>query len=233
MKKFYITGLFQIISFVLIAQEACPDFCSYDLSDPVPMYQDVDASNPISYAKTTSTPNYRDVKYDADVDELNQWPIPDCINDADDCFEGNEDRSALVYKVFYPVLPLQTYIDCPLPCIIVAHGGSFFECSKYDNISGFCRDLASRGFVVFNVEYRRGRKGDNQAPQGFYTSVQQMQAVYKGCQDLRGAIRSIIKRGNNQATSDDPWRIDVNNIFWRVKAQVPLPYWLLLITHKE
>ena len=209
MKKIYLVVIAVFIFFVSNAQElACAGICSKDLSSPV--YASVLQAPSISYAKDASTPNYHDVQYNDDQDD----PSTLCFNNADQC---DDDKDALFYKTFYPDITLSNYKACPLPCVIVVHGGVFFECSRYTLITGFCKQLASRGFVVFDVEYRRGRKGDDIPPVNplieNYTSVQQMLAVYRGCQDVRGAIRSIIKRANNEATFNDPWRIDVDNIF--------------------
>lgn len=73
--------------------------------------------------------------------------------------------------------------------------------------------ISEKRFVVFNVEYRGGRLKDASNTQ--YTSVQQQLAVYRACQDARGAIRSIIKRQKNQGTGDiaDSFRINTSKIF--------------------
>ena len=69
------------------------------------------------------------------------------------------------------------------------HGGGISDCSHYVGVG---QDLESllvgfvlRGFVVFNVEYRRGRILDQNAAFG---SVQQELSNYRAAQDN--------KRGN-------------------------------------
>ncbi|CAN5816811.1 hypothetical protein BH10BAC2_BH10BAC2_26680 [soil metagenome] len=130
---------------------------------------------------------------------------------SDDC---NQDISSLVYDVYYPDKTIEEYEACPLPAVILFHAGGFSECSNYGQpgISTICEELAKRGYVAFCVEYRRGRvKQGNK-----YTTVQQQLAVYRACQDARGAIRSIIKRQNNETSGDawgDEYRININKIF--------------------
>jgi NAD(P)H-flavin reductase len=76
------------------------------------------------------------------------------------------------------------------------------------------QELAKRGYVVFNCEYRRGRILDNRtSPNGLvFRTVQQQRAAWVACQDGRGALRSIIKRAG-EGFHNNLYRIDVNNIF--------------------
>ena len=51
-----------------------------------------------------------------------------------------------------------------------------------------------------------------------YTTAQQILAIYRACQDGRGAIRSIIKYetvgwGHDANNVNYPWHIDINKIF--------------------
>lgn len=158
----------------------------------------------VPYVKLVGNlPNtYSDVLYAAD----------NCIGaTSDDC---NQDISSLVYDVYYPEKSISEYEACPLPAVILFHAGGFSECSNFGQpgISTICEELAKKGYVAFCVEYRRGRlKQGNK-----YTSVQQQLAVYRACQDARGAIRSIIKRQDNETTGDnwgDPYRINTSKIF--------------------
>lgn len=117
----------------------------------------------------------------------------------------------LIYKVYYPTgYTKQQFIDCPLPCVIVVHGGAFSDCVKYTNISGWCEDFAKLGFVAINVEYRRGTLND---PDG-RISVEDGLAIYRAVQDVSGAIRSIIYRQTQESvTVDDDYRIDTSRLF--------------------
>jgi acetyl esterase/lipase len=122
----------------------------------------------------------------------------------------------LVYDVYYPS-NYANFATCPLPAIILFHAGGFKECSNFrePGIMTICQELAKRGFVAFSVEYRQGRIRDP-ADTFKYTSVQQQLAFYRAIQDVKGAIRSIIKRQNNETTGDsfnDPYRIDISKIF--------------------
>jgi hypothetical protein len=99
----------------------------------------------------------------------------------------------------------------------LVHGGGFSDCGTLnaDDMKTLCVDFAKHGFVVFNVEYRRGRVLDLvPPPPSIYTSVQQEAAAYRAIQDVRGAIRSIILRQiNHSLFSQDQYQIDINNIF--------------------
>jgi len=75
-------------------------------------------------------------------------------------------------------------------------------------MSVLCSTLAKRGYVAFNIEYRRGRVKDDLNVD--YRSAQHYASAYRGCQDVRGAIRSIIKRERQQT---EPYRIDTTKIF--------------------
>lgn len=102
------------------------------------------------------------------------------------------------------------------------HQGGYSECSSADllGVQEVCKDMAARGFVVFDVNYRVGvipdpanYPGWNLAgphdPVDQYVSVQQLLAIYRACQDARGAIRTIIQ--NN--ASSTPYKINTNKIF--------------------
>jgi len=120
----------------------------------------------------------------------------------------------LVYDVYYP--DYNNYITCPLPFIVFAHGGGFAECAgiEADGFDVIAKEFAKRGFVCFLVNYRSGVSLDPLPLTN--TSVQQMEAIYKAGQDMRGAIRSIIKRQLNETTGDnwqDTFRIDLENMF--------------------
>ena len=105
-----------------------------------------------------------------------------------------------MYDVYYPS---HDYTQLKLPAVILFHGGGFGECPQYNQqiMRDLCSANAKRGFVTFNVEYRRGRIKDKR--NDAYASAQHLLAVYRGIQDCKGAIRSIIKR-ERQHDSDFP-----------------------------
>lgn len=199
-RKLILVLAFCCYSAILLAQPNCdttPAICTNNLKQP--LYGAIDTRMSISYSKTPLPASFLDVAYSLEED----CSITDgCINDA----------GALVYDVYFP--KNHNYTDCPLPALIFFHPGGFSDCS--DRFGPFmdtvCYEFAKRGFVVFNVEYRRGRIKDQLQPTK-YTSVQQQLAAYRACQDGRGAVRSIIKRERNRNNFNDPYSIDTNKIF--------------------
>ncbi|SFQ55357.1 alpha/beta hydrolase [Parafilimonas terrae] len=201
MKKFYPT-IILLAAFSFCKAQSCIAICDSNLlNGPFP-FSGSKVAGPINYGLPggITNVNFHDVKYADDTGA-------GCNIGADDC---TQDSSALIYKVFYPTgYTKQQFIDCPLPCVIVVHGGVFYECSSYTNISGWCKDFAKLGFVAINIEYRRGRIGN--AP---FVSVQDALALYRAAQDVRGAIRSIIYRQTQEGiTVDDDYRIDTSRLF--------------------
>ncbi len=174
--------------------DSTPANCTWNLKNPI--FTEIVHVENISYAKSSSTV-CRDVSY-ADDDE-NTAPQCDPIDTCVAC------GPALFYDAYYP----KHIYSTPLPAVILGHPGGFAECSSYDQqlMRTLCEEFAKRGFVAINAEYRRGRIKDTN---GAYTSVQQQLAAYRGFQDIRGVIRSIIKRQRLQL---DPVRIDTNYIF--------------------
>jgi len=71
-----------------------------------------------------------------------------------------------------------------------------------------CTEMAQKGFICINVEYRRGRAKDGHSRR----SVQAVLAQYRSSQDGRGAIRSIIQVERN-AVSGAKFKIDTTRIF--------------------
>lgn len=149
--------------------------------------------------KTTSTTKAigGDVSYLFDI----------CGSTGNDC---TYDGSALVYDVYYPTG--FDYSSCSLPAIFLFHGGGYSDCSDYSDaqMTTLATDFAKRGFVAFNVEYRRGVLI---SPDTGYYTAQQMLAMYRADQDARGAIRSAIRRQREKKTYNEPYSIDTNNIF--------------------
>jgi acetyl esterase/lipase len=207
MKKFYILivtslSLMQYNSSLAQPKIAeCTDICDINFVNPI--YSTVFETSAINYGNGTT--NMHDVKYRNDemYDETCPPPLSDQV-----CVQN---QNALHYNVFYP--DYADYAACPLPCVFVIHGGGFFECSSSDGIQEWCRQFASRGIIAVNIEYRRGQKPDPDPTHNFYISVQQVLAVYRGSQDVRGAMRSFIKRMLNEGTFNDPFRVDLNEMF--------------------
>jgi len=85
------------------------------------------------------------------------------------------------------------------PMIVYAFGGGFLIGTRVDPpIPTYCTYLAQCGYVVVSIDYRIGF---NVADGNSAT-----RAVYRGVQDLRGAVRFMCQRGRQ-------YRIDTNAIF--------------------
>lgn len=166
----------------------------------------------VSYAKPTLPITFGDVRY---VNDENYQAGSACqapINDSCVSTAGN-----LVYDVYYPAF--SNYSTCPLPAVILFHAGGFMECSNYGEpgVQVICQELAKRGYVAFSIEYRAGRIKDPgiviaEGKNIGFTSVQQQLAIYRACQDARGAIRSIIQRARD-GSFNTLYRIDTNSLF--------------------
>ena len=187
--------------------------CSFpctSLDDPLFAASDIISIQDKSRVYGKSGTNYKDVKYKADA-----LPSGSCFDEGDPDINCTTDyQNTLFYHVYYPNpdLPQIDYEDCPLPAIIFFHGGGFSDCSQITDNHTYAIEWARRGFVVFNVEYRRGRVLD-EINASFY-SAQQVLAFYRAFQDGRGAIRSIIKRQINHANfNEDDYQINTNFIF--------------------
>jgi alpha/beta hydrolase fold len=150
---------------------------------------------PLSYAKR-NTPV-------ADVSYTNDFLNNKQCSATTDCKDGSDQ---LQYEVYYPDI---NYLNQKLPAVILFHGGGFSDCSNWhrDAMKTYATEFAKRGFIVFNVEYRRGRIEDDKKK---YTSASQMLAAYRGFQDGRGALRTIVARELSKSTV---YRIDLQNIF--------------------
>jgi dienelactone hydrolase len=120
------------------------------------------------------------------------------------CADGSDN---LLYEVYYPDIKYSNRHR--LPAIIFFHGGGLSDCSNLGQAGAktYCLEFAKRGFVAFNVEYRRGRIEDVQKK---FTSASQILAAYRAVQDARGALRSIVQRELDKST---PYRIDPHNLF--------------------
>jgi|GEM_PF-1678340 len=163
------------------------------------------------YQPDTTIPNFYDVAYaDDNVDMLlddydkSSDILPGCPT-MDGC---SQEGKSLYYYVYYPK---HNYSECPLPVVFLFHAGGFSDCSQLNYEDDFCRMIARKGFIVINVEYRRGRIKDTSFG-GKYTAVQQSMANYRAFQDGRGAIRTVILDQRNIATNHLPYRIDTSNV---------------------
>ncbi|MFZ1798650.1 MAG: alpha/beta hydrolase, partial [Chitinophagaceae bacterium] len=186
-----------------------PAHCSNDMSSFTLHLGRIVKSAPLTYAKAiTPIPGFHDVGYSNDA--LDEFADDYNINDSrcpgkKECLD---DPGACNYITYYP--NNINYNNCKLPCIILFHAGGYSDCSGYNYEDALCYALARKGFIVFLVEYRRGRIKDDGT---IYTSAQQMLALYRAFQDGRGAIRSIIQRQIDIAINGLPYQIDLNNIF--------------------
>ncbi len=204
------------ISYAVKAQDVCSDFlssyCTWNLTAPITglVVNHTSTTSQISYG--ISYPTCKDVLYEKDMQKCDEG-----YHYGDDCVSG---QASLQFYVYYPEsLNGNSLSSCKLPVIINFHGGSYFECSisTHAGAQDICLRLAQRGFVVINAEYRRGVLLDNQKDvNGFQKiSVQQVLAIYRANQDVRGCIRSVIKmqRLSNNGFFGTLFNIDTTKIF--------------------
>ena len=198
--------------------DSVPQNCYWDLRNSIFDINNVvkvDGTNMTSvivYGNSNNATYYHDVSLKDEEDG--------CIAQ-NDCSDKNDNYAdVLKLFVYYPKHDYSTTTGCKLPVFIFAHAGGFSDCKRLSPTSAtatFCTYMASRGFVVYAIEYRTGRALDlKQKTAGvFYNSVFQNTAVYRAAQDVRGAIRYIIYRELHEGTGDinDPFRIDLNNVF--------------------
>ncbi len=187
--------LLLIFAFNTLIAQLQSDSC-IDLRNPVYTSEQIDSLTNVSYAGDHPVPDYY-----SNLDSQNRTS---CNADSG-CDNSN---SALVYDVYFPaVAAYPHYNERPLPFVVMFHGGGFSDCSDKDGADShvYCKTLAERGFVVFNVEYRRGRIKDEKN-----LSPEQLLATYRGVQDGRGAIRSIIKR---QLNNEPAFKIDTSRLY--------------------
>ncbi len=119
--------------------------------------------------------------------------------------ENEPAETALRYKAFYPFAYDEIlhpnghdYDGYPLPVVVLFHEGGFKECSTFDVpfIQTMGLELARKAYICLIVEYREGRLRN-----GVKWTAQQQLATYRGIQDVRGAIKSIIKRNTAFGTT--------------------------------
>ncbi|HRI19996.1 MAG TPA: hypothetical protein PLA68_03550 [Panacibacter sp.] len=186
-----------------LPSDSTPANCSWDLVGKI--FDDISVASPQYYGKNSGSPAYSDVAYSVEYEN--------CDDDGYGC-EMN-DNGDLVYMAYYPTH--HNYLQAPLPVLLLFHPGGFSDCSKYtlDMMDSLCVKFARRGFITFNCEYRRGRliDLDDTINANGYTSVQQNIAAYKGIQDARGAIRSVITLERNHVSLGLPFQIDTTKMF--------------------
>lgn len=190
--------------------------CAFDPRDSIFDSLSIIKTGKVFYGKyhyPSTIPGFTDVAFAQDnANELlddyyeDRGSLPACPT----AYNCSQLDSSLYYYVYYPK---HDYSACPLPVVFLFHAGGFSDCSQLNYENAFCYQIAQKGFVVINVEYRRGRIKDNTDGESIYTSVQQMMAMYRGDQDGRGAIRTMIFDQRNIATNHLPYIIDTNNIF--------------------
>ena len=102
------------------------------------------------------------------------------------------------------------------PLVIIMHSGSYLPVSINRNVYGSPRDsfnvalaqkLASCGYVTASISYRLG--WDPYAQDKSTRTIGLIQAVYRGIQDTRTAIRFFKK---SYAEENNPYRIDTSRI---------------------
>lgn len=100
--------------------------------------------------------------------------------------------------------PLNT--DTPRPLVVLVHGGSWLGGCKED-MAWLCAEMAARGYVAATVNYRKGWHKDDYVPNpinaGIFAggnclyaadSLEIIRAIYRGMQDVKGAIRWLKAR---------------------------------------
>lgn len=129
-------------------------------------------------------------------------------------YAGN--LTTLVLDIYKPVGDS----NCARPVIVLVHGGAWIGGSKEDfNMVAMSRELAKKGWVVANINYRLGtHKAANysmyalcsntlSAPCGYIADSSEIfRANFRGMQDAKGAIRFMKSRNVIDST-------DINNVF--------------------
>ena len=90
------------------------------------------------------------------------------------------------------------------PVVVLAHGGFFLAGSKEGtDVVPLCEDLARMGYVAVSISYRLG------IDDLFSLEVSLLEAVMRGVQDAKGAIRHLRK---SHAEEGNPWGIDPSRV---------------------
>ncbi|TNE69573.1 MAG: T9SS type A sorting domain-containing protein [Bacteroidetes bacterium] len=96
--------------------------------------------------------------------------------------------------------------DSSRPLLVLIHGGAWLSGCKED-MAWFCTEMASRGYTVATINYRKGWHKDNYVPNPANPAVfpggnclypadslEIIRAIYRGMQDAKGAIRWLKAR---------------------------------------
>lgn len=127
-------------------------------------------------------------------------------------FAGNQ--RTLLLDVFLPTN--DTPPECGRPLFVAVHGGAWMAGSKDDiTPTELCKDFAQRGYVAVSVSYRLGlfqthhNAHCNVAGWDCFNaadSSEWLRALYRATQDVKGAIRYMVKNGGT-------YQIDPRNVF--------------------
>ena len=173
--------------------------CGADLTKEQFSDGQITVDKDISYAKI---PGYAlDVNYYSATNPQ----LSDCGFPGSAC---SIDGSALTYDVYYPDKKFYPcYNTAPLPAVFIFPGSGFSDCAdEEEGAEDYCMAFAKRGFIAFNVNYRKGRLKN---PYSKEITASQLLAIYRACQDGRGAIRTAILLN----TSSSPYKFDTANIY--------------------
>ncbi len=117
-------------------------------------------------------------------------------------FDCNGDSTNLLLDIYRPFGDTAHNI----PLLVLAHGGSFIGGSRAStDMIAMCKELARRGYVVASIDYRIKIS----LTSGNTLSKEFSQAVWRGTQDLRAAIRFFRKH----IAEGNSLHLDSNNIF--------------------
>jgi hypothetical protein len=149
---------------------------------------------------------------------LNNYSVslsePDLIYGVETNFAGLP--NTLRMDIYKPIGDL----NCQRPLMILVHGGSWIAGSKYDsNILFIAQEMTKKGYVVAAINYRLGmHKTSNytmywacnnsiSAPCAYINdSSEIIRGIYRGMQDVKGAIRFMKGRAELDST-------DINNVY--------------------
>lgn len=127
-------------------------------------------------------------------------------------FAGNE--RTLLLDIFLPTNDMVP--PCGRPLFVAVHGGAWMTGSKDDlTPTELCKDFAQRGYVAVSVNYRLGMFQTHNAVHcnlagwdcfNAADSSEWIRALYRGMQDVKGAIRYMVKNAGT-------YQIDPRNVF--------------------
>ena len=112
------------------------------------------------------------------------------------------DTVSLLLDVYQPSQSTDTVLQRPV--VVYLHGGGFHAGSKSNQKGRYwAENFASRGYVVFSVDYRLGWPFEDSCAAD---TAQYMRAVYRASQDTRAALRWIVE-------FSESFRVDTSQIF--------------------